>query len=298
MSEKPFTFEQFTNRLILEGTLTATTALRVGTGRATEPVGTDLPVIKDTRGYPFIPGSSLKGVLRSRVEQFVRAIVPGRQGACLPTGQDLERCLPANDVRDTEGRVIVEGISTLKRRAGDERWSDEVLTREIWERSCLVCRTFGSPWLASKVQVRDLPVDGETWFGQFQVRDGVAIDRDTGRAAEGFLYDYEVVPAGTAFKLRIVVENADDWQLGMVFVALRELENGYLALGGATSRGLGEAKLTITGAEWIEGREGLLAYLRTGTGQVLDEKQLREKRMGWQKAFVDLLEKKGGAENA
>jgi hypothetical protein len=27
---------------------------------------------------------------------------------------------------------------------------------------------------------------------------------------------------------------------------------------------------------------------------VLDEEKLREKRTGWQKAFVDLLEEKGG----
>jgi CRISPR-associated RAMP protein (TIGR02581 family) len=281
MVEKPFTFEQFTNRLILEGTLTATTALRVGTGRATEPVGTDLPVIKDTRGYPFIPGSSLKGVLRSRVEQFVRAIVPGRQGACLPTSRSEEEwCISDKEIRALKERYT----------------NDEELTKEVLKQTCLVCRVFGSRWLASKVQVRDLPVDVETWFGQFQVRDGVAIDRDTGRAAEGFLYDYEVVPAGTVFKLRIVVENADDWQLGMLFVGLRELENGHLALGGATSRGLGEAKLVINGAEWIEGRKGLLAYLRTGTGEVLDEEKLREKRMGWQKAFVDLLEEKGGGD--
>jgi CRISPR-associated RAMP protein (TIGR02581 family) len=277
-------------------------------------VGTDLPVIKDTRGYPFIPGSSLKGVLRSRVEQFVRAIVPGnRFGACMLTSED-ERCILRGKHRTDPRKTYTDsdpiGIGDLQEMAerkereareaaqkagrSDYKRADEFLAEGVWANACLVCRTFGSPWLASHVQVRDLPVDGETWFGQFQVRDGVAIDRDTGRAAEGFLYDYEVVPAGTVFKLRIVVENAEDWQLGMLFVALRELENGHLALGGATSRGLGEARLTITGAEWIEGREGLLAYLRTGTGEVLDEEKLREKRTGWQKAFVDLLEEKGG----
>jgi CRISPR/Cas system CSM-associated protein Csm3 (group 7 of RAMP superfamily) len=33
-------FDSFSNRLIIEGWLVAETALRVGTGRATEPVGT------------------------------------------------------------------------------------------------------------------------------------------------------------------------------------------------------------------------------------------------------------------
>ena len=34
-------------------------------------------------------------------------------------------------------------------------------------------------------------------------RDGVAIDRDTGAAADGFLYEREVVPSGTRFSFRL-----------------------------------------------------------------------------------------------
>ena len=57
-------FETFTNRLELQGTLKTVTALRISQGRSTEPIGSDLPVVKDALGKPFIPGDSFKGALR------------------------------------------------------------------------------------------------------------------------------------------------------------------------------------------------------------------------------------------
>jgi CRISPR-associated RAMP protein (TIGR02581 family) len=68
-------FDTFTNRLEITGTLTTVTALRISKGRSTEPIGSDLPVIKDALGRPLIPGSSFKGALRSRLESFLRGIV-------------------------------------------------------------------------------------------------------------------------------------------------------------------------------------------------------------------------------
>ena len=58
-------FDTFKNRLELTGTLTTVTALHISAGRSTEPIGSDLPVIKDTFSCPLIPGASFKGALRS-----------------------------------------------------------------------------------------------------------------------------------------------------------------------------------------------------------------------------------------
>ena len=49
-------FDSFDNRVSLVGTLTALTALRIGAGRATGVTGTDLPVVRDAFGKPYIPG--------------------------------------------------------------------------------------------------------------------------------------------------------------------------------------------------------------------------------------------------
>ncbi len=67
-------FDIFKNRLEITGTLWTVTAIRISVGRSTEPIGSDLPVIKDALGHPLIPGSSFKGAWRSRLESFLRGI--------------------------------------------------------------------------------------------------------------------------------------------------------------------------------------------------------------------------------
>lgn len=225
-------FHKFESRLRLKGDIVAETALRIGGGRSIEPTGTDLPVVKDAFGRPYIPGSSFKGVLRSRVEQLIRSQIHGKTGACIPT--DLKEC------------CITSGDMEKLKKKNKE---DEKLTEEILSRMCLVCHLFGSPWFASRIYVKDLLVDKNLWFDQFQIRNGVAMDRDTETASEGMLYDYEVVPADTRFKCEIVVENAKAWQLGMLMMGLLPFERGEIALGGATSRGLGRVRV-----EWEDRR--------------------------------------------
>lgn len=285
-------FETFHSRLIIRGNLIALTALRIGRGRSTEPSGSDLPVLRDAMDRPYIPGSSFKGVLRSHIERLVRAVIPDiTKGACFPTGDDRDRCLPANDVKKN-GQVIREGTNTLKERARKERWPDARLAKEIWERSCLVCRTFGSPWLASHVQVKDLPVDPAVWFGQYQIRHGVAIDRDTETAAEGLLYDYEVVPADTPFQVEILVENAEPWQLGMVLLGLKAFEREEIAIGGFKSRGLGKVRLEINWdrSSYFEMKPGdaqaLVDFLTKGEEVGQDPKELEAE---WIEAFREKL---------
>jgi CRISPR/Cas system CSM-associated protein Csm3 (group 7 of RAMP superfamily) len=81
------------------------------------------------------------------------------------------------------------------------------------------------------------------WFDQYQVRDGVAINRDTQTAEAGLKYDYEVVPAQTRFDFMLVAENLTAAQIGMLFIGLRPFESGEIGLGGFRSRGLGTVQL-------------------------------------------------------
>lgn len=247
-------FYEFESRLVLRGRLMTMTALRIGAGRSLEPIGTDLPVLRDALGRPFVPGSSFKGVLRSRIEALLRALAPAGENdrwACNPL-EDAERC------------ITPRAIAAKKKELRNQRDADQKLTAWIVEHTCLACHLFGSPWLASRVQVRDWLVDETFWLGQFQERDGVAIDRDTETASEKKLYVYEVVPAGTAFEGMIIVENAEAWQLGLLMAGLNEFEQGSLALGGATSRGLGGVDLDWNwspgGSRYVT-RDQLLDYL-------------------------------------
>ncbi|HBE20354.1 MAG TPA: CRISPR-associated RAMP protein [Cyanobacteria bacterium UBA11149] len=243
-------FDTFKNRLEITGTLTTVTALRISSGRSTEPIGSDLPVIKDALGHPLIPGSSFKGALRSRMESFLRGIVGSN------------RKLVANPAIEEEWSINSQEMKHIKENFLD----DESLTAEIIKQTDLVSHLFGSPWIASKFQVRDLTVQSDAWFGQYQERDGVAIDRDTETAADGKLYDFQVVPAGTPFDFKAIVENAEDWELGLLTIGLHQFETEQIPLGGGRSRGLGVVRLDIDKMRWFDYPEDrpdlLIEYLK------------------------------------
>ncbi|HXE71765.1 MAG TPA: CRISPR-associated RAMP protein Csx7 [Candidatus Nitrosotenuis sp.] len=216
-------YDRLGSRLELEGWLVATSALRIGEGRSLEADSADLPVVRDALGRPYIPGSSFKGCLRAHAEAMLRTLA-GARGACDPL--------------DEKARCVPDLVDFRRSRFQDDP-DDQTLTQELYKATCWACRIFGSPWMQSRVQVRDLEVDGDLWAGQFQIRNGVAIDRETETASEGKLYDFEVVPAGVRFRLRLLVENPSPAECGLLMMALRCFETGEVALGGGRSRGLG-----------------------------------------------------------
>ena len=271
-------FDVFKNRLELTGTLTTVTALRISQGRSTEPIGSDLPVVKDALGQPLIPGSSFKGALRSRLESFLRGIHPN-------LAQD-----PSELVSD---RIINE-VKRLKEQHKDD---DAALTAALDGMTDEVSKVFGTPWQASKFQVRDLTVRPESWFGQYQERDGVSIDRDTETAVDGRLYDFQVVPAGVEFEFMAVFENAEDWELGLLVIGLQQLKMQQIPLGGGNSRGLGVVQLDIDKVTWID-PEGdplaLIDYMRRLSRNDLsyykrDESHVEALKEDWTEALVRYL---------
>jgi len=287
-------FDTFKNRLELTGTLTTVTALRISAGRSTEPIGSDLPVIKDALGRPLIPGASFKGALRSRLESFLRGIVGNNRKLVANPAVEEEWSLRANEIKaikelnldelvtihavrnrgefkefpleelitriKTERLLTQEELNKLKKQHTD----DSAFTAVVMQDTDLISRLFGSPWIASKFQVRDLTVLPKNWFGQYQERDGVAIDRDTETAADGKLYDFQVVPAGTPFEFKAVVENAAEWELGLLMIGLHQFETEQIPLGGGRSRGLGVVKLEVSQIHWFDTEDDpnrLLTYL-------------------------------------
>ena len=249
-------FDIFKNRLEITGTLWTVTAIRISAGRSTEPIGSDLPVIKDALGQPLIPGSSFKGALRSRLESFLRGILGNN------------RKLVANPAVNEEWSLTYQELSDFKEKNLKnikQEEKEDYLNNFIFSNTDLISHLFGSPWIASKFQVRDLTVLPDYWFGQYQERDGVAIDRDTETAADGKLYDYQVVPAGTPFEFKAVVENAEDWELGLLMIGLHQFETEQIPLGGGRSRGLGVVRLDNLKMRWVDVEDNpkfLLEYLK------------------------------------
>lgn len=216
--------EMLEKRTKIEGHLETVTALHVGAGRGMQTTGSDLPIMLDVYGRPFIPGSSFKGALRSEVEAVLRAVAAQR-------GEDPKRW---------SCDVVSEDYCVPDK----EDWQKDPSI--ILERACAVCKLFGAPYIASRVYISDLMVEPETWDPLLlQVRDGVAIDRESCTAAEKKKFDLEVVPPGVRFHLEILVENPTDKELGLLLWALQLYNDGYARLGGASSRGTGRVRLII-----------------------------------------------------
>ncbi len=70
----------------------------------------------------------------------------------------------------------------------------------------------------------------------------VAIDRFTGGSLPGALFDEEPVfprKAESHLRLRLILEEPDDAELGLLFLTLRDFWHGHAALGGETGNGRG-----------------------------------------------------------
>lgn len=74
-------FDLLESRLIVEYEIRTLSDLHIGGHESSAPGDVDMAVIRDSGGYPIVPGSSLKGVLRSEMERLLRGL-PKR--ACTP----------------------------------------------------------------------------------------------------------------------------------------------------------------------------------------------------------------------
>jgi CRISPR-associated protein Csm3 len=217
-------------RVIISGKIKVLTGLRIGGQPAgIEIGGIDNVVIRNPlNNQPYVPGSSLKGKMRSLFERFTHAEINHRI-------QDVRLHSCHND------------------KDGGKRYA-----------TCPVCRVFGMPGEGevkadhpTPLIVRDVKLDPASLAGvenYTEVKWEAAIDRITSAAVPRQM---ERVPAGAVFEpLEIVfnVYSGDGLQrLPGVLVALQLVEDDYL--GGLGSRGSGKVSftdLTLT-CKWPDG---------------------------------------------
>lgn len=207
-------FKQLLNQCTIVMRLEAQEPLLVKSGAAVVS-GPDMAFVRTSRNgrfEPFLPGSSLKGVIRSHAERIARTL----------------RSRSVCDVFDRHVRV--QGCGT---RLADTR------TPADYRDACPACRLFGSLRWKGRFNVGDGYLAAGYELVQPEQRDGIGIDRVSGGVAGGAKFDMEVIPAGTQFVTRLDVVNFELWQLGWVAYVLRDLAEGYLQVGMGTSRGLG-----------------------------------------------------------
>lgn len=199
-----------------QGSLVTKSGLRIGGSQEEMEVGgIDNPIMRDpVSKLPYIPGSSLKGKLRSLLEYKLGKV--SSEGK--PCGCGQQDCLvcrvfgPHQNTRHSLGptRIIV-------RDAPLSEESRKVLDRQVQE---------GERYAEAKKEV---------W-----------IDRRTGIAGQGGLRTQERLPVGAKFDLEIslrIFEEDGDGQTLINFVkdGLNMIEHDYL--GGSGTRGYGWVKI-------------------------------------------------------
>lgn len=230
-------FRKNYNRAVLQVRLETQGPLLIRAGDSgLNPVAADLACVRTQHAVHgltvYVPGSSLKGALRSGIEARLRAFAFGdnREGSCNP----LEH---KNSCAD------------LNRR--------EKESPTIHRKHCLACRTFGSLSMQGRASIRDLfpwSKDENLVLGvsrentaranKVEVRQNVSINRISNAVQHG-PFDMEVIPPGVIFHGEIALQNYQAWQLGLIALAREEFNDGVALLGSTKSRGFGAVKMDI-----------------------------------------------------
>lgn len=233
--------------------LTTRSHLRVGAGEGSADVAVENPLIRaliyrdgGEHRVPYIPGSSLHGVIRSWVEKALRSgqeplsaedlkeqlkllkdrdetayenvLDQVRQEVATFLGRDKKEavqddelyghwrvytrphvCDPLSDVDKCERITDAE--------SSPRRWKVEWWKQIGRELPCTACRIFGYMGQRGRVKVTPAWPAASIEAVPIDVITRVAINRLTGAADEGKLFDLEAIPPGVDFYFFVVLEN-------------------------------------------------------------------------------------------
>jgi len=219
------------NKIKIQTTLTLLSGLHIGENKERADIGgIDNPVIrrKDKDQQPYIPGSSLKGKIRSLLEQIagISEIGGGRK-------QIFKDKSPA-----CQNINIAFGYA-----------NDDLPSRLIFRDSYL-----------NSTSVKELKESEYTDMPFTEAKSENTIDRVTGKADNP--RTQERVPAGSRFDIEIVLNDFDDGKTdeikSLLIEGIKALNNDYL--GGSGSRGYGYVKIDLPGEEDLTWTETIINF--------------------------------------
>ncbi|WP_238917857.1 CRISPR-associated RAMP protein Csx7 [Clostridium sp. YIM B02555] len=249
-----YLLDKFNNKYIIKGILRAEAPIHIGTGEMDfSPTAVDNSVIKDEDGNPFIPGSSLKGVLRSFMERLFNSGIFEEYRSCNVFDRNSEMKMK---------QCISDGeVEIIKQKYKDDSRKEEKIATDIYKKQCDVCKLFGGHYFSSKLNISDATLIGEKAY--IYQRDGVAIDRDTLTAADKKKYTFEAVAAGTEFKFEMTIDNLEEEHINLLKIMFNFLQEGEMKVGGKTSAGLGNVKL-ISKSIYLINKDNMREYFVNG----------------------------------
>lgn len=218
----------------------------------------------------YIPGSSLKGVVRGFVEKSLRTVDPHPDQPGPEHHDDWKWACATFQARDEEREDKTKWncpqfLEEIKGRIGEKR---ELFSWEIYANSCGACRIFGHTRLRGRVSFTDLFPKDEVVT---ETRYGVAISRLTHAVAHG-PFEMEVAVSGT-FEGHLVLENYEIWQLGLLASALEAMNQGLVKVGFGKNRGFGEVEVAVTEAQVDEVVSGAEVSALRGLGAFVSESE-------------------------
>lgn len=226
-------------KYIITAELELLTGLHIGTsGNSLEIGGVDNPVIKDAWGRPYIPGSSLKGKMRSLMEFYHDKLSLNKVVYSVYSERDRSKAIRMHMCDDED--CLVCGL--FGRNHGEHK---VIINNEGTYNS----RDFYASIQPTRLIVRDAFLIEDSITEEMrenldleytEVKFENNLDRITSAANPR---QTERVPAGARFKCEMVVNIYNDDEkkyLEELIKALRLLEDDYL--GGQGSRGYGQVK--------------------------------------------------------
>lgn len=200
----------------------------------------------------YLPGTSLKGVLRSHFERIARTLQPG--SVCLP-------------YHDPNRNISIPVAAERKSYGCGYRSRDEDDTAATaYADSCAACRLFGSLKFTGRFSIGDAyPL--ELHPPAVESRNGVGIDRFTGGTVRGVLFDLQALVGGR-FEAKIRLTNFELWQLAGLTLLLNDLADELIAVGSGRSRGLGRVRGSVKTFRLTYLRTAKAADLLAGIGQL------------------------------
>jgi CRISPR-associated protein Csm3 len=218
--------------------LICASGLHIGAGKGSLDLGgADNPVVKDAFGRPYVPGSSIRGRLRSLLEHASGGVSPSDL-VFLSRRRGQEVRIHQTDAPGDEICLLFGRNPGRMDRASGDHLDTNLAT-------------------PARLTIYDAPLDLDSITAQMrenlddeltEVKSENAIDRITCQANARTL---ERVPAGAKFKVRLVVDIlcAEDRELVAKLVeGLRLLEDD--SLGGGGSRGSGRVRFANWSAAW------------------------------------------------
>lgn len=258
-------------RMKIDLDLRFATAFHIGSGMEGE-AGSDNGVLVDELNRPIVPGSSLKGILRSTIEKLLGMMRLDSLWTCgLQNGLYGDKKCIGGGLKD----------ETYKNANKQYQDSDGVKTDLITQNCCSVCSLFGSPLTAGRIYLEDARLKNPDDF-VLTKRDGVGIDRDSGTAVPNVKYGYDVANSGLCYAVVIESEQVDDDDSAILGLGLLEWLHAGVRIGGKTSRGLGHAVVEDIAIHTVDigDAEQRKAYILRGEMHTIgDPKQFLQDRV-------------------